>query len=643
MAPALPVTLDDVPGWFFWMDRLMFDTMLIAQQHTPNGHLVELGCFLGKSAIAVGAHRRDGERFVVVDLFEHTDLLGSNIRNLGESQRSYSSLTQQAFEQNYQALRGELPEVVAGLSSSVTDHLPPESVRFLHIDASHLYEAVRGDIGSAKQLLRPGGLVVFDDYRSEHTPGTAAAIWEAVAADGLVPVALTPNKMYAVFSDPEPYLAAVEALADDRISTEWHLIAGHRLIRLGESATSKERNRARRQAREDAERARQAAAQDQRMADAVRKAVAADRKERQAAAARAAEQRKTAQTAEQSRRPAPQRTAMSHLVDQLFGTRLKASIDRRVRREVGQRHQALSADLPPVIEAEVSRQLTDAVRSRTDDMAKLAAQVAEEVRRQLGVQQLNDLGFNVGLLLGTGRRFDRSVTPARWNALKSEIAKLAGGRNPDWRMRQAFRTLLDHETRGLGRIAGSPYNIVGKLTVPLFLDPPEGPVLEIGTLFGLFSPALIKQFRQAGQFKTLTVIDPLAGHQIQPEHVQVTDGSGTPVTAQVARHNFAVGGLSNDDVRLIEGFSTDAEVRAHAADSQYSVVVVDGDHTERGVYADLYWVETVAAPGAIVIMDDFGDKKWPGVERATRRYLADGGRLDLLGTAATSAYLRMPT
>ena len=298
IAPVAPRTLNDVPGWFFWMDRLMFDTLLTAQQDTPTGHLVELGCFLGKSTIVIGAYRREDERFVVVDLFEYTDLLGANHRNLGESKRSYSSLTQQAFEQNYEALRGELPEVVAGLSSSVTDHLPAGSVRFMHIDASHLYEAVRGDVASAKQLLRPGGLVVFDDFRSEHTPGTTAAVWEAVVNDGLVPVALTPNKMYAVFSDPEPYLAAAEALAeaDDRISTEWHLIAGHRLIRLGQSAKAKEQDRARRQAREDAERAKTSATEHQRIIKAVREAVAADRRDRQAAAAR--ERRKAERAAE---------------------------------------------------------------------------------------------------------------------------------------------------------------------------------------------------------------------------------------------------------------------------------------------------------------------------------------------------------
>ena len=329
---------------------------------------------------------------------------------------------------------------------------------------------------------------------------------------------------------------------------------------------------------------------------------------------------------------------MSQLVDRLFGTRLKASIDRRVRREVRQQNQAL--DLPTLIQAEVSRQLAAVGLARTG--RNMTSQVADEVRRQLAARRTNDMEFSVGLILGAGRRYDRTLTPARWKALTSEIADLTGEPNPDWRMRQAFRTLLDHETRGLGRIAGSPYNIIGKLTAPLFLDPPDGPVLEIGTLFGLFAPALIKQFRQIGQFRTLTVIDPLAGHQVQDDFHQMSDPTGTPVTGEVARHNFAAGGLAPDEVRLIEGYSTDPEVQAQAADSQYSVIVVDGDHSEAGVFADLWWVEKVAAPGAIVIMDDFGDPGWLGVERATRRYLADGGRLELVGTAATSAYLRMP-
>lgn len=333
---------------------------------------------------------------------------------------------------------------------------------------------------------------------------------------------------------------------------------------------------------------------------------------------------------------------MNRVVDRLIGTRLKAAIARRVRREVSLQRSAWSADQSSLMKAEVSRQLTDLGQVRTAAERDLRVQVAEEVRRQLSEQPISEVEFSVGLLLGAGRRLDRTLTPARWRVLTTEIATLAGGGNPDWQMRTAYRTLVDQETRGLGRIAGSTDNIIGKLTVPLFLEPPDGPVLEIGTLFGLFSPALLKQFRQVGQFRSLTVVDPLAGHQIQPGLDHKPDPTGTPVTAQTAVHNFAVGGLGDDEVRVVEGFSTDESVRARVADQQYAVVVIDGDHSEEGVYADLGWLETVTDPGGIVVMDDYGDSLWPGVERATRRHLADGGRLQFLGTASTSAYLRMP-
>lgn len=318
----------------------------------------------------------------------------------------------------------------------------------------------------------------------------------------------------------------------------------------------------------------------------------------------------------------PERAEASarRVFDRLLGTRLQGTIDRRVRREVRQHRTALTADLSAIVAEEVRRQLATAALERTPTGAE----------------------FTLDVLLGVGTRFDRTLSAERWAELAAEITALTEVEHVARPMGLAFRTLLDHETRGLGRIAGTSYNIVGKLTVPPLLAPPEGPVLEIGTLFGLFAPALVQQFRRAGEVRPLTVIDPLAGHQIQLDHNFGSDPSGTPVTAPIARHNFAVGGLGPDDVRLIEGFSTDPEVQRQAADQRYAVVVVDGDHSEEGVYADLGWVETVVAPGGLVVMDDFGDGMWPGVERATRRYLADGGRLQLLGQAATSAYLRQP-
>lgn len=225
----------DIPGWFFWVDRQLFGTLLRSQESRPPGDLVELGTYLGKSAVVIGDFIRPRERFVALDLFGRTDLLdagqGSNRR---EVEKSYSSLTRPAFESNYLAHHPALPTIVEGPSSVIMEHVDDGAARFVHIDASHLYEHVRLDAEHARRMLQPGGLVIFDDYRSEHTPGVSAAVWEAVFTDGLIPVALTGSKLYGVYSDPEPYRVAIAdwLAGDDRIWSEVQQIAAAPVFRL---------------------------------------------------------------------------------------------------------------------------------------------------------------------------------------------------------------------------------------------------------------------------------------------------------------------------------------------------------------------------------------------------------------------------
>lgn len=303
------------------------------------------------------------------------------------------------------------------------------------------------------------------------------------------------------------------------------------------------------------------------------------------------------------------------------------------------------------VRRELHRQLPNPERrlSETLDAPAFQARLEQEFARQWELRKAAiepsaadvNRNFTTDVLIGRGARYDRTLTRERYARLADQIARLTGDRDVDARMRQAYRSILDAETGGLGRIAGSTYNIIGKLVVPPLLAPPPGPVLEIGTLFGLFAPALIRQFRRLGEFRHLTVVDPLEGTQIQPEMAPRGDPTGTPVTATVARHNLLHSGLAPDDFRIVQGLSTDPAIQAEAGDRRYAVVVIDGDHSEAGVYADLWWTQDLLLPGGIAVMDDFGDPKWPGVERATRRYLADGGHLQLAGTAATSAYLRL--
>ena len=217
--PASTAASEQIQGWFNAIDRRAFAALLESQSDSPPGDLVELGAFLGKSTVIIGDYLRPGERLVVVDLFgddEPLDLTDEGEANRQENEKSYPALTRQRFEENYLTAHDELPVIVQDLSSTVVDHVEPGGARFIHVDASHLYQAVREDCLSAKRLLRPGGIVSFDDYRNGKTPGVAAAIWESVAVDGLIPIATTDHKLYGCFDDPTPHQETLKALIAER-------------------------------------------------------------------------------------------------------------------------------------------------------------------------------------------------------------------------------------------------------------------------------------------------------------------------------------------------------------------------------------------------------------------------------------------
>jgi methyltransferase family protein len=54
----------------------------------------------------------------------------------------------------------------------LSDHVGlTKRFRLIHIDGSHLFEIVQQDIKLSKDILKDDGIVIFDDYRSPHTPG----------------------------------------------------------------------------------------------------------------------------------------------------------------------------------------------------------------------------------------------------------------------------------------------------------------------------------------------------------------------------------------------------------------------------------------------------------------------------------------
>jgi hypothetical protein len=250
MTQSTTASYRDIRGWFTPIDHRVFTGLLAAQESTPAGDLVEIGAFLGKSAVVIGEHVRPGERFVVIDLFGDLTLLGQggeDEANKAENKKSYPHLTRQRFEENYLAIHDELPIVVQAPSSAVLDHVAAASVRFVHVDASHLYAPVAQDCRSVRTMLRPGGGAAFDDWRNAKCPGVAAAIWESVATDGLVPVAVTRNKLYAAHEGADEVLASVRRLV--QADPDWwlvqeHQIMGHTVLGLDSVAAAQRRRSA---------------------------------------------------------------------------------------------------------------------------------------------------------------------------------------------------------------------------------------------------------------------------------------------------------------------------------------------------------------------------------------------------------------
>jgi len=232
----VPRKLDDVPGWLTLADKMLFAWLLDRQSRTQiPGDLLEIGVYQGKSAIHMGQFRRPGEQMTVCDLF---DCAGDELSIHPGARQAYSTLTQDTFERNYLAFHDELPAIVRGLSETIVDHVAALSCRFVHIDGSHMYEHVRADMLSARSLLRPDGIVAFDDYRTEHCPGTAAAVWEAVATEGLKVICLSANKLYGTWGDAravqDELIEYVATLSDHRCDIQQAM--GQRLVRLAKVA-----------------------------------------------------------------------------------------------------------------------------------------------------------------------------------------------------------------------------------------------------------------------------------------------------------------------------------------------------------------------------------------------------------------------
>lgn len=193
--------LREIPGALPQLDAFLFlEICRIQAEEGIQGDLLEIGAAHGTSASILAKGWRTGERFLVCDLF---GLPSEDDLNRREQEAwGYDSIERTSFENNFRRFHSTLPEIWQRSSTSLFEaNVKPRSVRFAHVDGSHLFRIVKSDLEFVHTALSHDGIVAFDDVFTGHAPGVGAAVWQCIESTGLRPLFASTQKLYATWGE----------------------------------------------------------------------------------------------------------------------------------------------------------------------------------------------------------------------------------------------------------------------------------------------------------------------------------------------------------------------------------------------------------------------------------------------------------
>lgn len=184
--------LAEVEGWFEPESAELMAALLLHQIAAGRGGgVAEIGVHHGRSFLLLANGLTPGESAVALDVFEQQE---QNADQSGKGDRG-------RFEQNLERWAPDVEvRVVASSSLDVTTESAREVFgrpRMFSVDGGHTAEITRHDLGLAEASIADGGIVVLDDMLNGHWLGVLTGTATYLLDDpGLVPFALSPNKLY---------------------------------------------------------------------------------------------------------------------------------------------------------------------------------------------------------------------------------------------------------------------------------------------------------------------------------------------------------------------------------------------------------------------------------------------------------------
>lgn len=150
---------------------------------------LEIGVLSGGS-MALMVHNNDvHRRHVGVDLFEGYDI---------SLERSLSNINMfNHYDHEVKLIKGDSNQ--SKVIRQVSD-LFPDGVSLLFIDGDHSYDGVKNDFESYGPLVRPGGIICFDDYDgSGYHRSNIKRYVDQISEDRMIRVGKVPIKNSSIF------------------------------------------------------------------------------------------------------------------------------------------------------------------------------------------------------------------------------------------------------------------------------------------------------------------------------------------------------------------------------------------------------------------------------------------------------------
>jgi glycosyltransferase involved in cell wall biosynthesis/predicted O-methyltransferase YrrM len=197
------------------------------------------------------------------------------------------------------------------------------------------------------------------------------------------------------------------------------------------------------------------------------------------------------------------------------------------------------------------------------------------------------------------------------------------------------------ERQCAGRLATNIEDALLRLVVVMASSKKEISYLEIGVLFGINFISIYESLKHTRSELSFTAVDPFGGYYDKGDLDIVTK---VPVSEDVFKSNLSRMDVDQADITILKGYSEDKAIIDSVPDNSLSCILIDGDHSYKGVKQDYQNYLQKVKSGGYIIIDDYGVvKEWPEITQFVDEEVKADPRVEIVGTMWRTAVFRKVT